>query len=60
MDIVVPCCAGLDIHKKTVVACVRCRQGNGPVAKEVRTFGTIEATEGRVSRVGALVLGAVG
>jgi transposase len=43
MDIVVPCCAGLDVHKKTVVACVRCLQSNGKVRKEVRTFGTMTA-----------------
>ena len=23
MDIIFPCCAGLDVHKKTVVACIR-------------------------------------
>ena len=23
MDILYPCCAGLDVHKKTVVACIR-------------------------------------
>jgi hypothetical protein len=23
MDILYPCCAGLDVHKDTVVACVR-------------------------------------
>jgi len=43
MDIVVVCCAGLDVHKKTVVACRRCLQGNGKVRKEVRTFGTMTA-----------------
>jgi transposase len=43
MDILVPCCAGLDVHKKTVVACLRCQQGNGKVRKEVRTFGTMTA-----------------
>jgi transposase len=43
MDIVVACCAGLDVHKKTVVACRRCLQGNGTVRKEVRTFGTMTA-----------------
>lgn len=43
MDIVVPCCAGLDVHKKTVVACRRCLQDNGKLRKEVRTFGTMTA-----------------
>ena len=42
MDIVFPCCAGLDIHKNTVVVCVR-RLRTGAKRKtdsEVRTFGT--------------------
>jgi transposase len=43
MDIVYPCCAGLDVHKKTVVACVRRRTESGKVHKEVRTFGTMTA-----------------
>lgn len=32
-------CAGLDVHKETVVACVRVHQ-KGRVSHEVRTFGT--------------------
>src|SRR5947209_984708 len=43
MDIVFACCAGLDVHKKTVVACVRRQEANGKVHKEVRTFGTMTA-----------------
>jgi transposase len=43
VDIVVRCCAGLDVHKKSVVACIRCQHGNGKVRKEVRTFGTMTA-----------------
>ena len=39
MDVVFPRCAGLDVHKKSVVACVAMRDG-GTVSKEVRTFGT--------------------
>ncbi|PSR21928.1 MAG: IS110 family transposase [Sulfobacillus acidophilus] len=39
MDVVFPRCAGLDVHKKSVVACVAIR-GGGTVSKEVRTFGT--------------------
>ena len=34
------CCAGLDVHKETVAACVRRVDTTGRVAKEVRTFGT--------------------
>src|SRR5712672_988631 len=43
MDIVYPCCAGLDLHKKTLVACVRRPGANTKVRKEVRTFGTMTA-----------------
>jgi transposase len=43
MDVVYPCCAGLDVHKQTVVACVRRLRDSGKVHKEVRTFGTMTA-----------------
>src|SRR5205823_1479077 len=33
----------LDVHKKTVVVCVRRVEANGKVHKEVRTFGTMTA-----------------
>jgi transposase len=33
-------CCGLDVHKKTVVACVLVSQPNGPPHREIRTFGT--------------------
>src|SRR6266699_1529782 len=33
-------CAGLDVHKKTVVACVLVTEQDGQVRQEVRTFGT--------------------
>jgi transposase len=38
MEVLYPRCAGLDIHKDTVVACVRCV--SKPQQREVRTFGT--------------------
>lgn len=38
MEVLYPRCAGLDVHKETVVACVRCV--TTPVSHEVRTFGT--------------------
>jgi transposase len=38
MEVLYPRCAGLDVHKDSVVACVRCV--TEPVQKEVRTFGT--------------------
>ena len=40
MDILYPCCAGLDVHKDTVVVCLR-RLDGGHLLKEVRTFGTM-------------------
>ena len=42
MDVVFPRCAGLDVHKKTVVACVLTREGRD-VARAVQTFGTTTA-----------------
>ena len=39
MDILYPRCAGLDVHKDTVVAGVRLA-GDGPTRTEVRTFNT--------------------
>ena len=39
MDLLHPLCAGLDVHKDTVVACLR-RLLKGRVKREVRTFGT--------------------
>ena len=43
MDIIHACCAGLDVHKKTVVACIRRVGPDGAVSREVRTFGTMTA-----------------
>jgi transposase len=40
MDTLYPCCAGLDIHKEIIVACVRKARGGGKVHQEVRTFRT--------------------
>src|SRR3954454_13853831 len=42
MEVPYPRCAGLDVHKATVVAAVRLVAG-GKVAREVRTFGTTTA-----------------
>jgi len=41
MDTLHRCCAGLDVHKETVVACVRRVSQKGQVTKEVRTFSTM-------------------
>lgn len=43
MDILHDRCAGLDVHKKTVVACARRVGADGAVENEVRTFGTMTA-----------------
>jgi transposase len=41
MEVVYRCCAGLDVHKKTVSACVLCREADGSKRHEVRVFGTM-------------------
>ena len=38
MQVLYPRCAGLDVHKDTIVVCVRCV--SAPVHQEVRSFGT--------------------
>jgi transposase len=43
MDPIYRCCAGLDVHKMTVVACVRQVEPSGRVREEVQTFGTMTA-----------------
>ena len=43
MDILRACCAGLDVHKKPVVACIREVGPDGAVSSQVRTFGTMTA-----------------
>lgn len=34
-------CAGLDVHKKTVVACILITSPDGKVQKQIRTFSTM-------------------
>jgi transposase len=48
MDVVHARCAGLDVHKKTVVACVRVAEGP-TVRHEVRTFGTTTRSLGALA-----------
>jgi transposase len=43
MEIVYERCCGLDIHKKTVVACLITPDANGQRHKQVRTFRTLTA-----------------
>lgn len=39
MEVMYARCAGLDVHKETVVACVRIADG-GQVSPSIRTFAT--------------------
>ena len=41
MHVIYPCCAGLDVHKKTVVACRMKAEGSKPSRREVKTFSTM-------------------
>jgi transposase len=40
MEVLYPRCAGLDVHKDTVVAAVRLIESDGSVRREVETFAT--------------------
>lgn len=40
MQLLYPCCAGLDVHKRTVVGCVLLSRAGGQVEKHLKTFGT--------------------
>ena len=41
MDVVIERCCGLDVHKRTVVACLVTPGPQGRPQKEIRTFGTM-------------------
>jgi transposase len=41
MQVIHKCCAGLDVHKKTVVACILITTDDGSVKEYVRTFSTM-------------------
>ena len=43
MEIIIPRCAGPDVDKRIVVACLRRREPDGQINQEVRTFGTMTA-----------------
>ncbi len=43
MEVIIPRCAGLDVHKRSIVACVRRLGPDGQLNQEVRTFGTMTA-----------------
>ena len=42
-EVIHPCCCGLDVHKETVVACVRRVAAGGVVEQEVATYCTTTA-----------------
>jgi transposase len=41
MEVVVACCAGLDVRQASVVACLNQTAPNGRSRKQVRSFGTM-------------------
>ena len=41
VETIYTCCAGLDVHKKTVMACVRRIDAAGGLSESVRTFATM-------------------
>jgi transposase len=43
MQVVYPRCCGLDVHQKTVVACVLLTDPDGTVTRHLATFGTMTA-----------------
>lgn len=43
MEVLVPRCAGLDVHKKSVVACALVGEADAVITPEVETFGTMTA-----------------
>jgi transposase len=43
MEVVYPCCCGLDVHKASVTACVLWAEAGGRRRKEKRRFGTFTA-----------------
>lgn len=43
MDLIYTHCAGLDVHKKTVVACRLSRDAEGKAVQQTQTFGTMTA-----------------
>jgi len=43
MDVIYPQCCGLDVHKKTIAACLITSTAGAEPMKEIRTFGTMTA-----------------
>src|SRR6266849_808128 len=40
MEVLYPCCGGLDVHKKSITACVLWAEAKGKSRKEKKRFGT--------------------
>lgn len=40
MEVLYPCCCGLDVHKNSITACVLWAEAKGKVRKQKRRFGT--------------------
>src|SRR3981081_1138434 len=40
MEVIYPCCCGLDVHKKSITACVLWAEAKGKSRKEKKRFGT--------------------
>ena len=49
MEVVYPCCCGLDVHKKKITACVLWAEAKGKSRKEKRRFGTFTHDLGSAS-----------
>ena len=44
MEVIHRCCAGMDVHKQTVMVCVRKTAADGKVDQQTRTFSTTTAS----------------
>lgn len=49
MEVVIPHCCGIDVHKKSLVACIRLMGPQGTVTQHVRTFGTMTSELGTLA-----------
>lgn len=49
MEITHPHCAGIDVHKKTVVVCCLTEEVKGTLKRETRTYGTLTSDLLRMS-----------
>jgi transposase len=41
METIFQRCAGLDVHKESIMVCVRCMDANGKTSEQLRRFGTM-------------------